>query len=73
MHPSAGPGADPHPVPVRGAGVVRHGLFGTEEVHPQRLGSQVGGRFSRYISYCFKEKGVVSVKQYFDWYVDLFR
>lgn len=39
MRPSAGPGADPHPVPVRGAGGVWHGLFGAEEVHPQRLGS----------------------------------
>lgn len=41
MRASSGPRADPHPVPVRGAGVLWHGLPGAEEVHPQRPGSQV--------------------------------
>lgn len=41
MCASSGPRADPHPVPVRGAGVLRHGLPGAEEVHPPGPGSQV--------------------------------
>lgn len=40
----SGPRADPHPVPVRGAGVLRHGLSGAEEVHPSGPGSQVASR-----------------------------
>lgn len=44
LRPSAGPGVDPHPVSVRGAGGLWHGLPGAEEVHPPGPGSQVGSR-----------------------------
>lgn len=41
MRPPTGAGVDPHAVPVCGAGGLRHGLPGAEEVHPQGLGSPV--------------------------------
>lgn len=44
LRPSTGARAHPHPVPVRRAGVLRHGLPGAEEVHPPGPGGQVRRR-----------------------------
>lgn len=48
MCPPTGAGVDPHPVPVCGAGGLWHGLPGTEEVHPQGLGSPVRDCFRKH-------------------------
>lgn len=48
MRPPTGAGVDPHAVPVCGAGGLWHGLPGTEEVHPQGLGSPVRDCFRKH-------------------------